>query len=67
MGETPPFARRLSLWPSSPGYQSSNALARASEERHPDFDPREYMKDHPITATGAQRLFLGGIEKVGRG
>jgi hypothetical protein len=42
-------------------------LARAFKARNPEFDPRDFMRDHPITAAGAQRLFLDGIEKAGLG
>lgn len=34
--------------------------------RHPKFDPRDFLRDHPITAPGARRLFLDGVEKAGR-
>ena len=42
-------------------------LARAFKARHPEFDAQDFMRDHPITAAGAQRLFLDGIEKAGLG
>ncbi len=40
-------------------------LARAFEARHPEFDPEAFMRVLPITADGAKRLFLDGIEKAG--
>ena len=40
-------------------------LARAFAARHPAFDSQAFMKDHPITAASAQRLFLEDIEKAG--
>ena len=42
-------------------------LARAFKARHLAFDPQEFMRDHPITAAGARRLFINGIEKAGLG
>jgi hypothetical protein len=38
-------------------------LARGFEAKHPNFDPQEFMKSYPITAPGARRLFLEGVEK----
>lgn len=38
--------------------------ARMFAARHPAFAPQEYMKDHPITAAGAELLFQEGIEKA---
>jgi TolB-like protein len=40
-------------------------LARAFEAKHPNFDPQEFIKIYPITAAGAKRLFLEGVEKAG--
>ena len=40
-------------------------LARAFEARHPKFDPETFLKVLPITADGAQRLFLEGIDMAG--
>jgi len=40
-------------------------LASAFKARHPKFDSRAFMRDHPTTAPNAQRLFLDGIEKAG--
>ena len=40
-------------------------LARAFEARYPEFDPETFMSIHPVTAGGAKRLFLEGIEKAG--
>jgi len=40
-------------------------LSRSFRARYPKFDPHDFMRDHPITAPGAQQLFLEGIEKAG--
>ncbi len=40
-------------------------LVRAFRARHASFKPQLFMKSYPITATGAQELFLDGIEKAG--
>jgi TolB-like protein len=42
-------------------------LARAFRTRHPKFDPREFIGAYPITAAGARRLVLDGVEKAGLG
>jgi TolB-like protein len=44
--------------------QEVRDLARAFEAKHPNFDPHEFMKSYPITAPGARRLFLEGVEKA---
>jgi TolB-like protein len=41
------------------------SLVRAFRAQHASFDPREFMKCYPITATGARELFLDGVEKAG--
>jgi TolB-like protein len=40
-------------------------LVAAFKARHPMFDPRDFLRDHPITAPGARRLFLDGVAKAG--
>ena len=40
-------------------------LVKAFEAQHPDFDPRDFMRDHQISSPGARRLFLDGIAKAG--
>lgn len=40
-------------------------LVGAFRVRHPNFNPQEFIKSYPITAAGARRLFLEGIEKAG--
>jgi len=40
-------------------------LARVFAVEYPAFHPREYLDDHPITARGARKLFLEGVEKAG--
>lgn len=42
-------------------------LASAFKARYPRFVPQGFMRDHPITAPGAQRLFLDGSGKAGLG
>ncbi len=42
-------------------------VPRAFGARQLAFNPQDFMRDHPITAAGAQRLFLDGIEKAGLG
>jgi tetratricopeptide (TPR) repeat protein len=42
-------------------------LVLAFKARYPRFAPQDFMRDHPITAPGAQRLFLDGIGKAGLG
>jgi len=42
-------------------------LVLAFKARYPKFVPQDFMRDHPITAPGAQRLFLDGIEKAALG
>jgi len=37
----------------------------AFRARHPTFDPQDFMRSYPITATGARELFLEGVEKAG--
>jgi adenylate cyclase len=39
-------------------------LVKIFEARHPDFDPREFVKSYPM-GTGARRLFMDSIEKAG--
>ena len=39
-------------------------LGRAFEARYPEFDPEAFMEVLPITADGARRLFLEGVEKA---
>ena len=42
-------------------------LARVFRAVHPNFDAQEFVTIYPITAAGAKRLFLDGIEKAGLG
>lgn len=38
-------------------------LVLAFKARYPKFVPQDFMRDHPITAPGAQRLFLDGSKR----
>ena len=40
-------------------------LVPAFKARHPAFDPPEFLRRYPITAAGAKRLFMEGVEKAG--
>lgn len=45
--------------------EAARDRARVFEARYPEFDPEQFMKDHPITAASARRIFLEGIGKAG--